>query len=148
MRRLTWIGGIGLANAAAAGIVATALVRAASGDGWGILVPCAVIATLGLTLGGLWWGTAAMPRRRTGFGVGIAVGLLVHPVLWYLALVAAFFGGERTSLGDPTLTPVEALGGAWVYAAFSLLVTGWLSCSISAAICGVGLALYARPRTR
>ena len=38
----------------------------------------------------------------------------------------------------------ESLAGVWVYSFFSLLLTGWLSCPISAAICWTGLALYLR----
>ena len=72
------------------------------------------------------------------------VGVFVHPLTWYLALLLAFFHGDRGKLGDPTLTPWESLAGVWVYSFFSLLLTGWLSCPISAAICWTGLALYLR----
>jgi hypothetical protein len=146
MRRIVWVGAISLANALAAGMVATQVVRGAAGEGWGTLVPCAIAATLGLTIGGLWWGTRRQPRVRTGIGVGLAIGVLVHPVMWYVALLGAFVGGTQGSLADPTLTPMEGLTAVWAYAAISLLFTGWLSCSISAAICGAGLALYARQR--
>jgi hypothetical protein len=102
------------------------------------------VATLGLTLGGLWWGTRQQPRWRAGVGIGLLVGVFVHPVTWYLALLWAFFRGDPGAFGDSALTPWEALWAAWVYAFFSLLLTGWLSLPISAAICGAGLALYAR----
>ena len=65
---------------------------------------------------------------------------------WYLALVLAFFDRAGGAFEDAPLTPWETLAGAWVYSFFSLLFTGWLSCSISAAICGTGLVLYARQR--
>jgi hypothetical protein len=64
--------------------------------------------------------------------------------MWYLALLVAYFSGVRGSLGDQVLTPVEGLSAVWLYAGISLLFTGWLSCPISAAICGAGLALYGR----
>jgi hypothetical protein len=147
MRRAIWVGGIGLANAGAAGLVSTWLVRDAAGDGWGVLVPCASLATLGLSVGGLWWVTSRRRRRgglRTGLATGLVIGVLVHPVTWYLALVSARVSGARSSLGEPSLTPLEGLSAVWVYAGVSLLFTGWLSGPISAAICGAGLALYAR----
>lgn len=143
-RRATWVGAISLVNATAAGVVASWVVRDAAGAGWDALVPCGIVAALGLSVVGVWWGTRRRPRVRTGVGIGLAVGVLVHPAMWYLALLVAFVTGARTSLGEPTLTPLEALSAVWVYAAFGLLFTGWLSCPLSAGICGVGLTLYAR----
>ena len=81
---------------------------------------------------------------RTGVGIGLAVGILVHPAMWYLALLVAFVSGTRTSLADLAHPKWKALPRWRVYAAVSLLLTGWLSCPISAAICGAGVALYAR----
>jgi hypothetical protein len=144
MQRPIWVAGIALTNAAAAWLVATWVVSGAAGEGYGILVPCAPVATLALSFGGLWWGTRGRTRVRTGVGIGLAIGVLVHPLMWYLALLVAFGSGTRSSLADPVLTPVEGLGAAWIYASVSLLFTGWLSCLISAVICGVGLLLYAR----
>ena len=43
-----------------------------------------------------------------------------------------------------TVVASMRLAGVWVYSFFSFLLTGWLSCPISAAICGTGLALYRR----
>jgi hypothetical protein len=137
-------GGISLANATGAGIVSFWVLHDAAGAGWGVIVPSAVLATLGLTIGGLWWITRRRPSRWTGIGIGLLVGVFVHPLTWYLALLLAFFHGDRVNLGDPTLTPWESLAGVWVYSFFSLLLTGWLSCPISAAICWTGLALYLR----
>jgi hypothetical protein len=139
-----WVAGIALANAAAAGLMATQIVRDAAGTGWDMLVPCAVVATLGLTLGALWWATRRRPRVRTGVAVGLAVGVLAHPVMWYLVILVAYVTNRRGSLGEAPLTPVEGLVALWFYAALSLILTGWLSCPISAAICAVGLARYAR----
>src|SRR5260221_4819902 len=139
-----WVAAIGLASAGAAWIVATWVVQNAEGEGFGLLVPSATVATLALSLGGLWWATGGHARLRTGIGIGLLIGVLVPPVMWYLALLVAFVSGTRSSLGDPVLSPVEALGAAWLYAVVSLLFTGWLSCPISAAICGAGVVLYAR----
>jgi hypothetical protein len=143
-RRVVWVVGLGLTNAVAAWIVATWVVHGAGGEGYGLLVPCATVATLSLSLAGLWWGTRHRLRLRTGLGIGLAVGLLVHPLMWYLALLAAFLSGTRSSLGDLSMTPLEALSAVWLYAALSLFFTGWITGPISAAICGAGLWLYAR----
>ena len=143
-RRTIWVGGIALANAVAAGIVSIWVVQDAAGAGWDALVPCAIVAALTLSVGGLWWATRRQARALTGVGIGLAVGVLVHPAMWYLALLVAFLSGAQTSLGEPTLTPLEGLSAVWVYAVVSLLLTGWLSCPISAAICGAGLFLYGR----
>jgi hypothetical protein len=144
MQRGIWIGGISLANATAAGIVLFWVLHDAAGAGWAVIVPSAVLATLGLTVGGLWWSARRRPSRWTGIGIGVLVGVFVHPLTWYLALLLAFFHGDRGTLGDPTLTPWESLAGVWVYSFFSFLLAGWLSCPISAAICWTGLALYLR----
>jgi hypothetical protein len=144
VRRALWVGGIALANAAAAGLVATQIVRTAAGEGWAMLVPCASVATFSLTLGGLWWGAPRRPRIRTAMAIGLAVGVLAHPLMWYLVMLVAYLTGARGSLGEPVLTPVEALAAMWFYAALSLVLTGWLSCPISAAVCGLGLAAYTR----
>src|ERR1700731_169352 len=102
VRRVTWVGAIGLANTAAAGIAATWVMRDATGQGWTVIVPSAILATLGLSLGLLWWATRRPPRLRTGVGLGLLIGVLVHPVTWYLALLLAFVSGTRTSLDEPT----------------------------------------------
>lgn len=143
-RRIIWVVGISLANAAAAWLVATRVVQGAAGVGWDALIPWATLATLILTLGGLWWATRRRPRLRTGLGLGFAIGVLVHPVMWYLTLLAFLVSGTGSSLGDTPLTLTDAPAAGLMYAAISLFLTGWLSCPISAAICGAGLALYAR----
>ena len=52
-QRAIWVAAIGLANAGAAWIVATRLVEGAAGSGYRLLVPCATLATLALSIGGL-----------------------------------------------------------------------------------------------
>ena len=110
----------------------------------GMMTSTRIVATLGLTVGGRWWCTRRQHRRRTTLLVGLLVGFFVHPVTCYLALLLTFLQGERGIPGDSTLTPSGSLAGVWVYSFFSLLFTGWLSCPISAAICGTGFVLYAR----
>jgi hypothetical protein len=52
MQRGIWIGGISLANATAAGIVSFWVLHDAAGAGWAVIVPSAVLGTLGLTIWG------------------------------------------------------------------------------------------------
>src|SRR6266568_354689 len=91
--RAMWVAAIGLANAGATWIVATWVVQNAVAEGFGLLVPSATVATLALSLGGLWGGHA---RLRTGIGIGLLIGVLVHPLTWYLALLVAFVSGTRS----------------------------------------------------
>lgn len=64
---------------------------------------------------------------RRGALVGIVTGALAHPVAWYLAIVWAYASGERSSLGDRTVNPLEGLWGALVYAYLSILLAGWIT---------------------
>ena len=59
--------------------------------------------------------------------MGILTGGLAHPVAWYLAIVWSYASGARSSLGDRTLNPLEGLAACFVYAGFSVLLTGWLT---------------------
>ena len=64
--------------------------------------------------------------RRGGL-VGVLTGLLAHPVAWYLTIVWSYAIGERSSLGDRMMNPLEGVPGCFVFALWSILLMGWLT---------------------
>jgi hypothetical protein len=95
----------------------------------------------------LWWWVIIRPDRlsvRRGIGVGALSACLAHPLAWYIALVLAFFMGERTLggvTGGVTVTnPAQDLGASLILAGFSLLYVGWITTLLGGAA-GGGIAL-------
>lgn len=138
--KLGWSSLMGLvAGLAAFGL--SAWLVAGNTSGWDIFVIISPIAAF-LTGFVLWWSLMILRRRVTvpfGLIVGVLIGILAHPVAWYLAILWMYFSGETSSLGEPALTPVEGLVSAPIYAVGSLFF-GWLSVPLG--LLGGGLVAF------
>jgi hypothetical protein len=133
-----------VAGLAAFGI--SAWIVAGNTGGWEIFVIIAPVAAF-LTGFVLWWSLMILRRRVTilfGLIVGALIGILAHPVAWYLAILWMYFSGATSSLGEPTLTPLEGLVSAPIYAVGSLFLVGWLSVPLG--LVGGGLVAFIQSR--
>ena len=133
-----------VAGLAAFGLSAWLL--AGNTSGWQIFVGISPLAAF-LTGFILWWSLMTLrPRVSLLFGllVGALIGILAHPVAWYLAILWMYFSGETGSLGEAPLNPVEGILYAPVYALPSLLIVGWLSVPLG--LIGGGLVAYLQSR--
>ncbi|HTX37124.1 MAG TPA: hypothetical protein VME43_18975 [Bryobacteraceae bacterium] len=77
--------------------------------------------------------------------MGLLTGVLAHPVAWYLAIVWSYASGARSSLGERMLNPLEAVAACFVFAAGSIILTGWLTVPAGGVI-GWILGKLLRPR--
>ena len=69
--------------------------------------------------------------------VGALVGVVSHPLAWYLTyLWAAYVEGERYGLGSPIMVPFNALGISFALAGISLVLVGWITAPVGAAVGG------------
>ena len=82
---------------------------------------------------------------RRGALAGVLTGLLAHPVAWYLAIAWMYLIGERSSLGNRTIDPFEALTGCFVFAFWSILLMGWITVPAGGVV-GWILGKVLRPR--
>ncbi|MFC7205215.1 hypothetical protein ACFQJC_17025 [Haloferax namakaokahaiae] len=106
--------------------------------GWVLLVPASGVssAILGIVL---WWWLVDRPDQWTvsrGVISGALTAVLAHPLTWYLLMVINWVRGERTSLGERTLDPLQAIAASAVYSVGSLLVAGTETFLIGG-LCGV-----------
>lgn len=89
----------------------------------------------GLLVGTLawWYLVARRPRATWGRGalVGALVGVVAHPVCWYLFTLWNWFevttGRQPESVAGPPLGPLTGLLAAFPFSAMSLLLIGWLT---------------------
>jgi hypothetical protein len=109
-----------------------------------MLMLSAAIATFLVTVVGTWLLLTSLHPLRVwkGIVVGFIAGLLAHPLTWYLTSLYLYLTGATSSLGDPTLNPIEAIGGSLIFSLFSLAFAGWISIPISALIGGLVAYLY------
>jgi len=124
-------------GAACAGVGALAgvlVVSIASGEGYDWFLVAAPLA--GFLTGGISWLLLVAQRKKQSVLAGVFAGALAgavsHYVCWYLMLAGAaacyaLTGGCTGSLGDPPANFLQALAGAAVYSAFSLVFFGWLT---------------------
>jgi hypothetical protein len=96
---------------------------------WESLVLSSGLAAFGVSF--VLWRFFCSPDRlistRRGGLVGVLTGLLAHPVAWYLTIVWSYAIGERSSLGDRMMNPLEGVPGCFVFALWSILLMGWLT---------------------
>lgn len=89
----------------------------------------------------LWWRMIIKPGRlsvRRGIAVGALIGIIAHPVVWYVALALAYFTGRSTVAATILVTnPLQDLLSAVVLAMFSVLFVGWLTALIGGVVGGV-----------
>jgi hypothetical protein len=115
-------------------------------SGWGILIVASTVAAF-LTSFGLWyWLMAKRPQVtvKAGIVTGGLIGLLAHPLAWYLGILLLFFSGQTDSLGERTATPIEGILIALIYTLFSLAFIGWVTIPLGAIVGGV--IAYAQSR--
>jgi hypothetical protein len=105
----------------------------AVGEGWRWMVPSSGASAF--VVGALvWWALIARrssPRPARGAACGALVGVLSHPIAWYLVLVVHWLGDARSSLGEPPADPFTAVLGAATFSVWSLLLTGWLTVPVA-----------------
>ena len=123
----------GLIAAAVFGCLGLALaypvVSLAPGKGWHLLIISSGLATFAVGLV-LWRRLCAAARAtspRRGALVGALTGLLAHPLAWYFLILFNYLFGGPNSLGDQPLNPLEGLWGCFVFAFWSIFLTGWFT---------------------
>jgi hypothetical protein len=97
------------------------------GGGWERL-PLIAIGCSGAVAALLWWLGVVRPGSTAswrGALTGLGVVITSHVLSWYVMSVLAWLIDRRDSLGEPLLGPVEALPGAFVFAAMSLALVPW-----------------------
>jgi hypothetical protein len=62
------------------------------------------------------------------------IGLLSHPLAWYLAILWHYLSGDRASTGDEPLDPIMGITDSFVFSFWSLLLAGWLTIPVGAAL--------------
>lgn len=137
---------MGAASGVAAALVGVFVVDVLLGNPVGgvdlLVVPPAVAAAV-LLGGSLWWLLVERPRRwtdRRGVAVGSFVGLLAHPLAWFLyATVGPLF------LPGGWSEPGVLVESTMVFAVLSLLFAGGLTL-VAGAVCGV-LVMRVRRRS-
>lgn len=136
---LLWAGVMAAASGLAAALVVVFVLDVLLGNPVGgvdllVVPPAAAAATL---LGGsLWWLLVERPGRFSdarGVAVGALVGLLAHPLAWFLygTLGPLFLQGERSS-------PGVLVESTLVFAVLSFLFAGGLTL-LAGAGCGVAV---------
>jgi hypothetical protein len=103
----------------------------ARGDGWGLMLFAAPAAAF-LSGAGAWWALVAQSGKGSGWrgaAAGALAGVVAHPLCWVFQLTAS---GEWP--GSKSLLALVT-----VMTAVSLLVAGWLTVLVGAAM-GWGLA--------
>jgi hypothetical protein len=78
-----------------------------------------------------------------GAAAGTLTALLAHPLTWYLVMVVTWARGGRTSLGEPTLNPIEAIPASAVYGVFSSFVVG-IETLLIGGVCGAFIVVFHR----
>lgn len=70
-----------------------------------------------------------------GIMVGILAGSVSHFFAWYLSIIFLYLQKSvMTSLGEPTVGPVEGIWASLLMSFFSLAVLGWLTIPIGAVV--------------
>lgn len=95
----------------------------------------------------LWWRMIIKPGHlsvRRGIAVGALIGIITHPLIWYMALVLAFLRGQPTVAGILVSNPLQDLLAAAFLAIVSLICVGWLTALIGGVVGGVIALLQSR----
>jgi len=124
----------------------------AAGDGYRWFFVAATVAAF--VSGAALWRVLPerFPRRRPAWGAlaGALAGVVSHYLTWYLGFLVAnlcfwLTGGCTGSLGEPPANLGLAFAGAAGLTFFSLLVVGWLTAPIGAAL-GLAFGFVGRPK--
>lgn len=101
---------------------------------WAIFKVASVVAAF-LTGFGLWYLLLTRhprPTVKAGALTGGLIGLLAHPLAWYLTILIGYVSGQTDSLGQPTANPLEGIPMALFYGLMGCLFYGWLTASLGA----------------
>lgn len=112
------------------------------GEGWQYMKYCAAMAAfiVGTLLWRMWVAPQDTASGGRGLWVGALVGLLSHPVAWYLLILFHFFSGESSSLGEKPLDPIQAIWGSLVFSFWSVFLVGFFVTIPLGAVIGFFLA--------
>ncbi len=135
---LRWATITGLLAGLVALLFSWVLLKGSSQD-WGVMIYASAIAALILGTA-LWWLIVGRANNRLilrGFIAGALVGLFSHPVAWYLSILVLYLSGTKSSLGEPTLDPIQGVWSALVSSFMSLILFGWMTITIGAFLGGI-----------
>ncbi len=88
----------------------------------------------------LWWRMIIKSGRLSvwrGASVGALTAIIAHPIVWYVALVVAFFAGRSTVASILVTNPFQDLISAVFLGTFSLIFVGWLTALIGGVVGGL-----------
>jgi len=131
MNALIWLLVFGIAGFA----TATLFTQDSAGEGWEAFRYFAGLASF--LVSGFVWFTLSRGRIlgiRRGVAMGALVGLLSHPVTWYLAILYNYFWATRFLQSDKALGPISGMDGSLVFSFWSLLLTGWMTVPVAAGL--------------
>jgi len=118
----------GVFAATAALCVAPMWISKPIGNGWAPL-PYIAVACSGAVGALLWWLGVVRPGSTSlwrGALTGLAVVVTSHVLSWYVFSLLTWLIDRHDSLGQPVAAgPLDALRGAFVFAAWSLFVVCW-----------------------
>jgi hypothetical protein len=106
---------------------------------WVVFKVASVLAAF-LTGFGLWYlllTRRPRPTIKAGVVTGGLIGLLAHPLAWYLSILIGYFSGQTDSLGQSTANPLEGIPMALFYGLIGCLFYGWLTALLGALAGGV-----------
>ncbi len=123
---------------------ATAIFWKAQGGGWEAFPACAGVAAL-MTGFASWWLIVASPGNHSlgrGLWAGALVGILSHPLAWYLAILVNYLSGAEPAV-DEAMDPLRGLWGSVVFSIGSWACVGWLTVPLGA-LAGAGISSVMR----
>jgi len=116
----------GLLGLALASVIVFSLSKVS--DTWTIVLSAGVASfALGYVLWRIFCPADQPSSVRQGILSGALTGLLAYPVTWYLAIALNYILRHPTFPDKPPLDPITGVYASFVYAFFSLFLTGWLT---------------------
>jgi fumarate reductase subunit D len=77
--------------------------------------------------------SGSRPTFWRGFGLGALVGILSHPLAWFLFSIILYASG---ALGARNAGPIQALRDILSFSVLSLLLVGWITAPLGGAVGG------------
>lgn len=79
-----------------------------------------------------------------GIVTGILAGSVSHYLTWYASIIVLYLQKSVSSLGEPTVGPIDGIWASLIMTFFSLAVIGWITIPLGAAIGGLFAAFSKR----